>query len=387
MKKSIKTFISLVLTAILVLSLSSCSIFEAMRENALNSKNFVPETTPEESEIIDTFNAYLENSLATALTVKESISYSAGTPDILKSDDEEAGILDAAAKQLKNFIISAKPGKADNWLKGAPDDAENVKDVKDSLLEALNKDFIMDFDFSRNVVSEAQTDEHGNEVKDEEGNVIMVEHNGDNVLHLNFYYYDTVNLNGEEYATDENGKAAEETTVLYSDKATVEDIFGLPLDKTDVLKNFENISNYITVGDYEIEYTNCRISSDADIEDEVLSFVKFQKEMKITADAQGVGALSSYGDIKVVFTLTQTVNYEFTYAEDDDNYVDLGGENEDKDTTEASETTTEEQSVSESDVSSADTTSEISSDIENTSVQDTSVASDSETTTESEVTA
>lgn len=314
MKKSFKTVISIILTAMLVLSLSSCSIFETMRENALKSQSFVPETSPDDTQLVGDFNKYLAASLSSALTIKESTSYSAGKPKITK-DGESAGTLDAAAKQLKTFIMSAKPGKEDNWIKGAPADAENIKDIAQTLLKDIDGNLILELSSSRNTVKEATTDENGKEVKDESGNVIYTEKNNDNVIHMTFNYFDTVNLDGEEYATDENGDAAEETTVVYAEDNAVTSIFGEDLSHDEVLKNFENIENYITVKDYELQYTNCKITADADLGDGTLSFVKFQKEMEVTANAQGVGELADYGDIQVVFTLTRTVNYEFTYEE------------------------------------------------------------------------
>ena len=317
MKKTVKTIISVLLTAMLTLSLASCSIFEAMRENALLAQQFVPEITPEETQIKALFNEWLENSKTNAKEIKENISYSIGNPDVFKAGEEaEAGLLDAAAKQIKDFIKTGNPGSAEYLVKGTPAD-ENVKtkDLNDTLLFAIDEGFTTDFTFTRNETEEIVTDEKGNEKKDENGEVIKEIKNADNILHLSFNCYEVTNLEGEEFATNEDGEPAEETTYIYKDAEEIEEVFGAPLDKQEVIKNFDNIKDYINVLDYEIEYTNCRISADADLLTNVLTFVNFQKEMKVTAKAECVGALSSYGEVDIVFTLTQSTNYEFTYDE------------------------------------------------------------------------
>ncbi len=304
MKKSIKTVISFVLITLLALSFSSCSIFQSMRENAQNAAQITILETPEKGKIISEYNALLENSLKEATEIKENISYSAGQPDVFKAG-EEAGVLDAAANQLKTFIMSANPGSASTVL----------EDGADSLLKSLKKASVLEFDFSRNIASENVTDDKGNEVADEEGNVITETRISDNILHLTFNFFKEEAIASDEEVTDENGEAVEETTVVYANKKTIESVFGSLKDKETVLKNFEVVKDYITVSDYKISYENCLITSDADLEAGVLNFVNFQKNMKVTAKAQCVGALAEYGEIEVVFNLTLNTNYEFNYEE------------------------------------------------------------------------
>lgn len=361
MKKSIKTVISFMVITLLVLSFSSCSIFEAMRENALNASQTTIYATPEEEKIIAEFNELLASSVNEASAITESISYSAGTPDVFK-DGEEAGTLDAAAKQLKNFIMSAKPGSTSEVLeKGA-----------ESLLNQLDEAAVLEFNFTRNIASENVTDEKGNEVADEEGNVVTETYISDNILHLTFNYFANETVLGEnvEASTDENGEAVEETTIIYAEDATIESVFGTPKDKEAVLKNFEVVKDYIAVSDYEIEYLNCLITSDADLEENRISFVNFQKNMKVTAKAQGVGALESYGEIEIVFNLTLNTNYSFEYETEED----------DNDTVEE---TTEELTAEETASDEATSTEEASA-AEQTSATEETIAED--TTAEEETT-
>lgn len=302
MKKSIKTVISFVLVTLLALSFSSCSIFQSMRENAMNASETTIYATPAEGKIISEYNTLLANSLKKATEITESLSYSAGNPDVFKAGDE-AGVLDAAAKQLKTFIMSAKPGSTSAVL----------EEGAESLLKSLNEASVLKFDFSRNIASENVTNEKGNEIADENGNAITETHISDNILHLTFNFFKDEIVKTAEKTTDENGEAVEETTVIYAKKKTIESIFGSLKDKETVLKNFDVVKDYITVSDYKISYENCLITADADLEAGVLNFVKFQKNMKVTAKAQGVGALAEYGEIEIVFNLTLNTEYSFNY--------------------------------------------------------------------------
>lgn len=344
MKKTFKTVISFVLITLLVLSFSSCSIFESMRQNALNASMKTIYDTPEEEQIIAEFNELLAASLANATEVKENVSYSAGNPDVFKAG-EEAGVLDAAAKQLKTFIMSANPGSTSTVIEAGAE----------SLLNTLDEAAVLNFTFTRNIATETVTDEKGNNVTNENGENVTESKISDNILHLTFNYFDYVTVAEDateettvaveetvaeevvaedttteaaaeeteaateeataEETTAEAETVVEETTLILADDATIESVFGTLKDKETVLKNFENIKDYIVVSDYEIAYENCLITSDADLEAGVLNFVNFQKNMKVTAKAEGVGALAEYGEIEIVFTLTLNTNYEFTYAD------------------------------------------------------------------------
>ncbi len=361
MKKSIKTVISFVLITLLALSFSSCSVFKSMRENALNAAQTTIYATPEKEQIISEYNALLATSLMSATEIKENVSYSAGKPDVFKAG-EEAGVLDAAANQLKTFIMSANPGSASTVLEAGAD----------SLLKALDEAAVLNFDFTRNIASETVTNEKGNEVVDENDIVVTETKISDNILHLTFNFFaEGLSVLGEG-ATNENGEADEEaTTTIYAEDATIESVFGSLKDKETVLKNFENVKDYIVVSDYEIAYENCLITSDADLEEGRLNFVNFQKNMKVTAKAEGVGALAQYGEIEVVFNLTLNTNYEFSYAEADE-------DGETAEDTTAEETTVEETASAEEDTSNEDTTA--SEEDTDTAVETTEEAVSEETT-------
>ncbi|MBE6716061.1 MAG: hypothetical protein E7573_03985 [Ruminococcaceae bacterium] len=368
MKKSLKTVFSFITVTVLVLSLASCSLIESM-QSALNAEPPAILDTPSEDVVVAEFNKYIKNSLDSAVKITENISYSAGTPDVFK-DGEEAGVLDAGANQLKNFIMSGNPGSEYFVLKDTDntDPEAQKKDVTDSLLKDFDSALILGLDFSRNIVTENVTDENEKEVTEivtnengEKENVVLTtQFENDNTLHLTFNYFESILAEEAESLTDTSEEtteaveetteiaeettetveetteaAAEETTVseeetaeeetaepetviVYADDADIENVFGSLKNKEDVIKNFDNIKDYIKVLDYSVEYEACKVTADADISEETVSFINFEKNMKVTVKAEGVGSLASYGEIEIVFTLSKSVNYEFTYPVEED---------------------------------------------------------------------
>ncbi len=335
MKKSFRTLIAIAVVFMMVFSLSSCSIFQAMRD----AQNNVEETTihadPAENEIISTFNKYLSNSTSAATAINWSSSYDAGGVKVLNTDGEEAGILDDAASQIKNFIMSSNPGSADGTL-------EN-NDITDSLLAVIDEASVLNFTYERNYATENVTDEDGHEVTDENGNTVTVEYVSDNLLDLVLNYYEDKAVNEAEETTAEETTAEEttaeettaeettaeettaeettaeetteeETTRIYADDATIEGIFGSLKDKEAVIAQFDCVKDYLVLNDYSIEYTDCSVKSEMDLENEQLNFVTFTKNMVVTASVTGVGSLEKYGELTVTLNLTQTTNYNFDYT-------------------------------------------------------------------------
>ena len=371
MKKSFRTLIAIVVVLMMVFSLSSCSIFQAMRD----AQNNVEETTiyadPAENEMISTFNKHLTNSIETASAINWSSSYGAGSVKVLNADGEEAGILDDAASQIKNFIMSSKPGAASGTLENNNTDG--------TLLAVLDEASVLNFTYERNYATENVTDEDGHEVTDEDGNTVTVTYVSDNLLDLVLNYFEDKAVNEEaaveetvaeettveETAAEEETEAevaeaseveettveettveettveettaeettveettaeeateettveettAEETTRVYADDATIESIFGSLKDKEAVIAQFECVKDYLVLNDYSIEYADCSVKSEMDLENEQVSFVTFTKNMVVTASVTGVGALEKYGELTVTFNLTQTTNYNFDYT-------------------------------------------------------------------------
>lgn len=357
MKKTFKTLISFLTVAMLILSLASCSLFENMRNAANNNPEIFD--TPEEAQVIAEFNKMLDSSVKSAAKITENVNYSAGKPEVFNADGEEAGLLDAAANQLKTFIMSGNPGST----------SEEVTNAADTLLKDIDASKVLKLEFNRNISSENVTDEKGNDVNEittnengEEAEVVVTrQYISDNTLHLTLSYFESLPLSeaetliteetSAEESTDEEASeeeyieeteeattveettaeettlntnesaeetTEEETTVLYADNSVIESVFGAAKNKEDVLKNFECISEYIVVSDYTSENAECKITADADLGTGNVTFIRFEQNMKVTVKAQGVGALSQYGDIEIVFNITKTTNYDFTYETEED---------------------------------------------------------------------
>ena len=363
MKKSFRTLITIVVVLMMVFSLSSCSIFRAMRDAQNNLEETTIYADPAENEIISTFNKFLENSIENADAINWSSSYGAGSVKVLTADGEEAGILDDAASQIKNFIMSSNPGAADGTL-------EN-NDISDSLLAVIDEASVLDFTYERNYATENVTDKDGKEVTDEDGNTVTVTYVSDNLLDLVLNYFEdkaVAELEETEADVEETEATAEETTAeettaeettaeettaeettaeettaeettaeettaeettaeeaaeetteeettrIYADEATIEGIFGSLKDKEAVIAQFDCVKDYLVLNDYSIEYTDCSVSSEMELELEQLNFVTFTKNMVVTASVTGVGSLEEYGELTVTFNLTQTTNYNFDYT-------------------------------------------------------------------------
>lgn len=299
--KNILRKTSAILTVVaLCMTLSSCSIFKTMRENALEASMQTILESPDEKAVIEKLAAYADTSVEKALSANESVSYSVNDVQIL-AGEEEAGLLDDSAKQLRNFIMAGNPGSA----------SRDITADDKGLLSLLGRSDMLSVTMDRNIGSERVTDDKGNVIVDEVGQELTTQFVSDNILHLTLNYFGT---EVTETKTNEDGTTEEITSVIPAEEALVEEVFGEKADKEEVLKAFDATADYLKVNDYELSYTDCKISTDVSLDEELLNFVKFEKNMIVTAKVTGVGKLESYGDLTVTFRLTKTVNYGFTFA-------------------------------------------------------------------------
>ena len=299
MKKRITAVLTLLLIVSICLSLCSCNVFRTMRENAQKASMIPIAETPDDEEAVALLQAIVSDSAEIADEMKETVSYDAGNPEIY-SGDQEAGLLDAAAKQLRSMIMESKPGRTETSLSADDLRLLNKLDAKDAL----------DISVDRNYGTEKVTDEKGNYMADENGEVITERYISDNILHLTVSYFNT---NVIDSKTKEDGSVEEITECLPSDSATIENVFGEPADKEAVLSAFDAVSDYIKVNDYSIVYTNCRIVADLNLDENIVSFVRFEKHMDVTAQAVCLGKMADYGEITVSFPLTKNIEYSFSY--------------------------------------------------------------------------
>ena len=299
MKRIIRNLLAVLLIAALCLSLCSCNVFRTMRENAEKASQIQIADTPDDGEAIALLQKIIADSAGIAEEITESVSYDAGNPDVF-SGDAEAGLLDAAAKQLRSLIMENRPGSAEAKLT-----AEDLR-----LLTKLDAKGALDVAVDRNYGDEKVTDEKGNYVADENGEIVTTKYVSDNVLHFTINYYETQVTDTVE---KDDGTVEEHTEYVPADDATIAAVFGEPADKAAVLEAFDAVKDYVQVNDYSVAYTNCRIVADVSLDENIVTFVRFEKHMTVTAQATCLGKLADYGDVTVVFPLTKNIGYSFSY--------------------------------------------------------------------------
>lgn len=308
MKTIIRNVTVILLIAAMCTSLCSCNVFRTMRENAEKASKIQIAETPDDEEAIALLQSIVSDSAGIADEMKETVSYDAGNPDIYRSNGEDGqqnsygngSLLDASAKQLRDLIMENKPGKTEETL--------TADDLR--LLNKLDAKGALDVAVDRNYGEEKVTDEKGNYVADENGEIVTEKYISDNILHFTIAYYDTIVT---DWITNDEGLAEEVTDYVAADNATIESVFSEPADEKAVLEAFDAIKEYVTVTDYYFSYKNCKIVADVNLDENIVSFVRFEKHMTVTAHAICHGPLEDYGELLVVFPLTKNIEYSFSY--------------------------------------------------------------------------
>ncbi|MBR0538588.1 MAG: hypothetical protein IJK40_10565 [Clostridia bacterium] len=286
-----KKGIALLAAGMILVGLSSCNVFSAMRENAEKAAKIEIQDSP--TDIAAAFNAALEEAKKQADELKESVRYKTGRPEILNADGEKAGILNTTADQLAKLIMSSAPGASSS----EPDPT----DPAGTLLQPLKNEDISLVNVRRNEANERVTDEKGREQSDDEGNAVTRVRVKDNLMTLTLEFVGSA----EE---DENYKS-----VPRLDDAVIESIFGKKADKAAVLAAFDVIGDYAEVRDYETAYRVCKIVCEINLDSGVPDYIHFEKNMTVTAKVTGKGRLEEYGELTVRLPLTETINYDYTY--------------------------------------------------------------------------
>lgn len=82
-------------------------------------------------------------------------------------------------------------------------------------------------------------------------------------------------------------------------------------EKAEILKHFDVAKNYMTVNDFEIAFTPCKIAAGFNAVNDQLTYATFDKNMVITANVTFTGALAQYGEVVVEFPCTSSLTYNF----------------------------------------------------------------------------
>ncbi len=308
MNKTFKIAVSIMLTALTVVSMSSCSLFSNIRQSVEEQKNTTLADTPEEEELVNHFNSILENSIQNADKITEEVVYNFNDLSITDDNDEKAGLLGQSASMLRKLVAEKKPGKTSREL--------TKDEIDDSLLISVEPEMLLDYEFSRNTRNVAVTDENENELTDEDGNELTTVIMTDNILHSVFKFFkDVPDENGTTAEPAEGETAEEPTTRVYSDDEVIKEIFGEAADKEEVLANFDCIKAYVEVIDYEIKNGDCQISSDVDLVESDLSDIVFSQNLIVTAKIKGVGELADYGEMTATLKIEKKTTYSFTFEQ------------------------------------------------------------------------
>ncbi|MCH5198002.1 MAG: hypothetical protein J1E34_03750 [Oscillospiraceae bacterium] len=300
MKKIIRAVLASILCIFLMMSLSSCEMIKNIKERARLASELKILDSPEDSALADEFALALKGALEKNEGITEVVRIGVNKPSV-EADGSEADILKSAANMLKNLIVT------DNL--GSPEREITPDMISETLLKNIENADILSASSTRNTRNEPVTDENGKEVTNENGEVVKEKVVYDNLLNIIFNFY-TENTVTE---TNENGEEKEVKEIIPADSDIIEKYFGNLPDKKDMISEFDVIKEYFQINDYDVEYTDCRIQVQTDMDADELTFVSYLKNFKVTASVTGVGPFSEMGEITVTFTGTENTTYNFKY--------------------------------------------------------------------------
>lgn len=82
-------------------------------------------------------------------------------------------------------------------------------------------------------------------------------------------------------------------------------------EKAEILKHFDVAKNYMTVNDFEIAFTPCKITAGFNAVNDQMTYATYEKNMIITAKVTFTGVLAQYGEVVVEFPCTSSLTYNF----------------------------------------------------------------------------
>lgn len=280
------------LLALLMLSLSACSMLQNIKENAKKNAEKTILDTPTDDSLFAVWDDAVKNSFETCHQATVHTSMDIGRPHV--TGDADVGLLDAAAGIVKDMIADGAPG----------DETQKVETVTGTELEGYDPSLAPEVKTERNTMDEAVTDEDGKELTDEEGEVIREKKVSDNFLKATFCYY-TV----KEPAEGEEG----EPEYIPADEALLISVFGEKRDKNEVLSHFDVVGKYFTDIDYTFAYLDPEVRCELDLDAKRFRNIEFNKIIRVTATAKCVGPLEKCGTVTITFDLDEKTAYTFDY--------------------------------------------------------------------------
>ncbi len=307
--KTLKTCVSVLLSAAALCGLGGCRIMADVRENAERLARIEILDTPADLSPGALYAAALENGVNTAAKIEESVSLSVSDPAVTPAKEDAPALLGEAAKQLASLIMGQdpKPGASSREL--------TAEEARGCLLFAAVNAKPLDTVPERDMLVENVTDEHGNQRQDEEGNAVTETRVSDNLLRISYRFY----IDPEQPEADENAQESDEAKPPRecADREEILRVFGPERDPEAVYAGFEALKDYLQIRDYTLEYTDTdsSVNAEIDLAENRLNSASFHRDMLVTAEVTGLGALAAYGDFTVTFRLSEDTNYTLHYEE------------------------------------------------------------------------
>lgn len=284
MKKTFKVVLALIMATSILLSFASCS-FGSDDTDETSTTEYSTSLTVRPSntaQVIAYFNSLLNKAVTApdddkpVIEWSESISVSDSSIKITKDgadeDDDTLASINALAPMIKNFILEEVPKNRNGSTEG-----ENAISHTDIL-------------YGEGSLSPYDT-----------AFATCIEENSD-VLDT---YRIIIRFNSEYNPLQETsniGKAFDLRT------------------KDEIFENFENekIKSYFELNDFDLQYTNSKIEVSIDRLTDEIDSITYIKNIDVVAPASFKNNFESIGDVDILFSLTNTRTYTFTWPLDEE---------------------------------------------------------------------
>ncbi len=343
MKKIISVSLAMLLAAGMLFSLVGCTNEPTEEEP---TTVFERMETVSEDNVVSYINELITKTNAAAPVINVSENFNVSDTMALTNEDYELYLQgaertgDTNLETLDDTLGFIKTYLMKGFSAPAPEFTEVTAIDEADVAEVVNYNIYT----ARNWTSENVTNEEGESYAyeedatkyrfDEDGNELLDEPvtNEDGEAEI----YETGDIVSKSYVCDNKlnvtlsflAKQDEESAApVFADAAIINKYFTNTVDKDYVLSELAKVNTAVAVSDYSVEYLDCTIFFNVDMETEQILSMTLTKNAFVTFDAQGEGSFADLGEFKLAFTFRDTVNLSFDYtaeeAEDDSAAADV----------------------------------------------------------------
>lgn len=332
---------------------------------------FVRMETVDEENVVSFINSIIEKSNELTPVINVSESFSVDSPAAFAEGENNAvDTLSDTLGFIKTYLMKGFSAPTPVFETMFTVDEADVAAV-------VNYDIYT----ARNWTSENVTDEEGESIAyeedvpkyqfDEDGNELtdmpVTNEEGEQE------YYENGDIMSKSYVCDNKLKAtvsflknpaAEGEEEVFADADVITKYFPNTVDKDYVLTELAKVNTAVSVSDYTVQYRDCTIFFEVDMETEQILSATLTKNVLVTFAAQGQGSFADLGDFNISFNFRDTVNLTFDYSAEatveDTDAADATEEATDAATEEASlaETTSEEATAEDTEATTEEATEE-----------------------------